>query len=285
MILIQKHLIRKNNLPNNLIEDVGFVLRLLFPGVIKVEDQNMRLVQHFEELRKRIIITLVVFLLSLVLAFIYVQDIYHALVKDLPFKLALLGPSDILLVYLMIASVVAIAATTPVAAYQTWLYVRPALTLKERKVTIAYIPALFILFLLGISFSYFILFPLVLNFLMSLSNEMFTTFFTTEKYFRFLLNMTLPFGFLFELPVVIMFLTSLGIINPYRLQKIRKYAYFILIVVSILITPPDFLSDILVIIPLLILYESSISLSKFVFKRKHKEDSNKAIKGFNKTTR
>jgi sec-independent protein translocase protein TatC len=244
--------------------------------VIGLEDQNMPLVQHFEELRKRIIITLVAFLLSLVLAFIYVQDIYHVLVKDLPFKLALLGPSDILLVYLMIASVVAITATIPVAAYQAWLYVNPALTPKERRVTIAYIPGLFILFILGISFGYYILFPLVLNFLMSLSNDMFTTFFTTEKYFQFLLHMTLPFGFLFELPVVIMFLTSLGIINPYRLQKIRKYAYFLLIFVSILITPPDFLSDILVVIPLLLLYESSISLSKFVYKRQQrtKEDKN-----------
>jgi len=256
--------------------DVGSVLHLPFHGVIRLEDQNMRLVQHFEELRKRIMITLVAFLLSLILAFIYVQDIYHVLVKDLPFKLALLGPSDILVVYLMIASVVAITAIIPVAAHQVWLYVRPALTPKERRVTIAYIPALFTLFIVGISFGYFILFPLVLNFLMSISNDMFTTFFTTEKYFHFLFHMTLPFGFLFELPVVIMFLTSLGVINPYRLQKIRKYAYFLLIFVSILVTPPDFLSDILVIIPLLLLYESSISLSKFVYKRQKrtKEEKN-----------
>lgn len=235
-----------------------------------LEDRDMHIVQHLEELRKRIIITFLVFLLFLVMVFVYVQDIYHVLVKDLPFKLALLGPSDILIVYFMIASVVAIAATIPVGAHQAWLFVRPALTPKERKVTIAYIPALFILFVLGISFGYYILLPLVLNFLMSLSNDMFNTFFTTEKYFQFLLHMTLPFGFLFELPVVIMFLTSLGIINPYRLQKIRKYAYFILIVVSILITPPDFLSDILVSIPLLLLYEGSVSLSKFVYKRQHR---------------
>jgi sec-independent protein translocase protein TatC len=87
--------------------------------------------------------------------------------------------------------------------------------------------------------------------------------------------MTLPFGFLFELPVVILFLTSLGIINPYHLQKVRKYAYFLLIFVSILITPPDFLSDILVVIPLLLLYESSISLSKFVYKRQQRTKEDK----------
>jgi sec-independent protein translocase protein TatC len=235
-----------------------------------MKGQSMKVVQHLEELRKAIIITLGIFLLFFLLAFIYVQDIYHLLVKDLPFKLALLGPSDILMVYLMIASVVALAATMPVAAHQVWRYISPGLTAKERKVTLAYVPALFILFIVGISFGYFILFPLVMNFLMSLSDDMFTTFFTTEKYFRFLLNMTLPFGFLFELPVVIMFLTSLGIINPYLLTKIRKYAYFVLIITSVLITPPDFISDILVIIPLLLLYESSITLSKFVYHRQQK---------------
>ncbi len=235
-----------------------------------MKGQSMKVVQHLEELRKAIIITLGIFLLFFLLAFIYVQDIYHLLVKDLPFKLALLGPSDILMVYLMIASVVAFAATMPVAAHQVWRYISPGLTAKERKVTLAYVPALFILFIVGISFGYFILFPLVMSFLMSLSDDMFTTFFTTEKYFRFLLNMTLPFGFLFELPVVIMFLTSLGIINPYLLTKIRKYAYFVLIITSVLITPPDFISDILVIIPLLLLYESSITLSKFVYNRQQK---------------
>lgn len=235
-----------------------------------MKGQSMNVVQHLEELRKAILITAGIFSVFFLLAFIYVQDIYRILVKDLPFKLALLGPSDILMVYLMIASVVALAATIPVAAHQMWRYISPGLTAKERKVTLAYIPALFILFIVGISFGYFILFPLVLNFLMSLSDGMFTTFFTTEKYFRFLLNMTLPFGFLFELPIVIMFLTSLGIINPFVLQKIRKYAYFVLTVTSVLITPPDFIADILVIIPLLLLYEGSITLSKIVFRRKQK---------------
>lgn len=235
-----------------------------------MKGQSMNVVQHLEELRKAIMITVGIFLVFFLLAFIYVQDIYRILVKDLPFKLALLGPSDILMVYLMIASVVALAATIPVAAHQMWRYISPGLTAKERKVTLAYIPALFILFIVGISFGYFILFPLVLNFLMSLSDGMFTTFFTTEKYFRFLLNLTLPFGFLFELPIVIMFLTSLGIINPFVLQKIRKYAYFVLTVTSVLITPPDFIADILVIIPLLLLYEGSITLSKIVFRRKQK---------------
>ncbi|WP_163527479.1 twin-arginine translocase subunit TatC [Halobacillus ihumii] len=232
--------------------------------------QEMNLVGHLSELRKRLIIVLGSFILFFIAAFVYVKEIYNWLSQDIEIKLAVLGPSEILWVYLMLASVVAITCTIPIVAHQIWLFVRPALTPKEQKVTLAYIPSLFILFLIGISFGYFVIFPIVFDFLLSLSEGMFFTFFTTEKYFRFLLHMTLPFGFLFELPVIIMFLTSLGVLNPYRLQKVRKYAYFVLVLIAVLITPPDLLSDILVVIPMLFLYECSVLLSKVVYRRKQK---------------
>jgi sec-independent protein translocase protein TatC len=235
-----------------------------------MENKGMDIVGHLEELRKRLIITLGTFIVLFIVSFVYVKNIYEWLIQDLPIKLAILGPSDILWVYLMLSCVIAIAGTIPIAAHQIWLFVRPALHKNEQKVTLAYIPALFLLFILGICFGYFLIFPIVFNFLLSLSEGMFMDFFTAEKYFRFLINMTLPFGLLFELPVIIMFLTSIGILNPYRLQKVRKYAYFALIVTSVLITPPDFLSDILVIIPLLFLYECSVLLSKVVYRRKVK---------------
>lgn len=235
---------------------------------------DMDLIGHFEELRKRLIITLGTFILLFILSFIYVQDIYNWLVGDLEIKLAILGPSDILWVYLVLACVVSIAGTIPMAAYQIWLFVRPALKESEQKVTLSYIPALFFLFIIGICFGYFVIFPIVFKFLLSMSEGMFMTFFTTEKYFRFLIHMTLPFGVLFELPVIIMFLTSLGVLNPYRLQKVRKYSYFVLILIAVFITPPDFLSDILVVIPLIFLYECSVLLSKVVYRRKQQQQLN-----------
>ncbi|RAK15566.1 sec-independent protein translocase protein TatC [Anoxybacillus vitaminiphilus] len=239
-----------------------------------MENRDMDLIGHLEELRKRLIITVGAFILLFILSLVYVRNIYNWLVQDLPVKLAILGPSDILWVYLMLASVIAIAGTIPIAAHQIWLFVRPALKEHERRVTLAYIPALFILFISGVCFGYFVIFPFVFKFLLSLSEDMFMTFFTTEKYFRFMIRMTLPFGFLFELPVVIMFLTSLGVLNPFRLQQIRKYAYFGLVLTAVLITPPDFLSDVLVIIPLLFLYECSVLLSKIVYQRKHETNIN-----------
>lgn len=236
-----------------------------------MEDKELQLVDHLDELRKRIIITAVAFVVFFIVGFIYVTDIYDWIVRDLDVKLIVLGPSDIIWVYFMIATVIAIAGTIPVLASQLWMFVKPALKPIERKVTLSYIPALFLLFIVGFAFGYFIIFPMVLEFLVNMGADMFVTNFTAEKYFRFLMNMTLPFGVLFELPAVVMFLTALGIINPFVLSKIRKYAYFVLILIAIVITPPDFMSDFVVTLPLLLLYEISINLSKFVYKKRMKK--------------
>nr|WP_260287991.1 twin-arginine translocase subunit TatC [Peribacillus sp. BBB004] len=237
-----------------------------------MESKDLQVIEHMEELRSRIIKTLIGFLAFFIVSFIFVQDIYELLIKDLDGKLAVLGPSEILWVYMIIAAVCAIAATIPLAAYQLWRFVAPALKPEERRVTFRFIPGLFILFITGISFGYFVLFPIVLGFLTSLSAGQFEMMFTAEKYFRFMINLILPFGILFEMPLVVMFLTRLGIINPTVLKKSRKISYFVLVVISVLITPPDIISDILVIVPLLVLYEVSVQLSNMVYRKRLMKD-------------
>lgn len=237
-----------------------------------MEDKELNIIDHLDELRTRLIITLAAFIIFFIVGFIFVEEIYNWLVRDLEVKLIVLGPSDILWVYFMLAAVIAFAGTIPVLATQVWLFIKPALKPIERKISLSYIPALFILFIVGLCFGYFVIFPTVMSFLIELGGEMMVTNFTAEKYFRFIFNTTIPFGVLFELPVVMMFLTSLGIINPYVLSKIRKYAYFVLIIIAILISPPDFMSDFLVAVPLIFLYEISVSFSKIVYKRKLKKE-------------
>lgn len=236
------------------------------------EEQSMNLVGHLDELRKRIIITALAFIVFFIVAFIYVQDIYDFFVMGLDFKLTVLSPTEIVWVYMQLAGVAAIALTIPVFAWQLWMFIKPALKPLERKVTLSYIPALFILFIAGLSFGYFLIFPTVFEFLLSLAGDNMQNMFTIEKYFGFVMKITLPFAFLFELPVIVMFLTSLGIINPQRLSKIRKYAYLVLAIVSATITPPDFLSQTIVMIPLCVLYEISIQLSKIVYRKKLKKE-------------
>lgn len=237
-----------------------------------MEDKELNIIEHLDELRTRLIITVAALIIFFIVGFIYVEEIYNWFVRDLEVKLIVLGPSDILWVYFMISSVFAIACTIPVLALQIWLFIRPALKPNERKVTLTYIPSLFLLFIIGLAFGYFVIFPTIMSFLIELGGDMMANSFTAEKYFRFILNTTIPFGVLFELPVALMFLTSLGILNPYVLSKVRRYAYFVLVVIAVVISPPDFMSDFIVAVPLLVLYEISVNLSKVVYKRKLKKE-------------
>lgn len=245
-----------------------------------MKDKEQNILEHLNELRKRIMITGIAFVVFFIVGFMYVKEIYQWFVRDFDksVKLIVLGPSDIVWIYFTIATVIAITATIPVLALQIWLFIRPALLPKERNITLSYIPALFVLFIAGMCFGYFVVLPTLLNFLVNLGEDLFQTSFTAEKYFQFIMNTTLPFGILFELPVVVMFLTSIGIIKPDLLRKFRKIAYFALLVISTIITPPDFVSDFLVAIPLLLLYEISISLSSVVYKRKLKKEKEWAEK-------
>lgn len=230
-------------------------------------DQAQQLTEHLAELRRRILITLGFFVVVLCAAFVFVEPMYDWLTRELNNQLQVLGPSDVLWVYLTIAGVCAMTLTIPVAGYQLWRFVVPGLHTHERRTSLAYIPALAVLFVVGLAFGYFIIYPMVLAFLSDLAAGTFETNYTAEKYFRFMIHMTVPFGILFEMPVVVMFLTSLGILNPVRLAKMRKIAYLLLTVIAVTITPPDLVSDVLVIVPLLLLYELSIGLSRFVYRK------------------
>lgn len=236
------------------------------------DSRKMTLLEHLNDLRKRFIIVLVTFILSFAGALVFVRPLYYWLINDLNIrgKLTVLGPTDIIWVYFMLAGVAAIGVTIPIVAWQLWLFVSPALTEKERKIALAYIPSIFLLFFCGILFGYFVVFPNILHFLVAMNAGMFTVMFTTEKYFSFLLNIVLPFGFLFELPVVVVFLTNLGILTPARMRKMRKASYLSLVILATMISPPDFVSHSLVAVPLLLLYEISVTFSAVAYRRKQK---------------
>ncbi|GED33816.1 MULTISPECIES: twin-arginine translocase subunit TatC [Brevibacillus] len=233
--------------------------------------QEMPFLEHLTDLRRRLLIVAVALVLSVLICFLFVDHIYQLLASRSGEKLAILGPGDILSIYVKLSAVGGIAFTIPIAAYQAWKFVVPALQERERKIALMYIPALFLLFLLGLSFAYLILFPMMYHFVLGLSNGNFDLVITANDYFTFMLNLCLPFGLLFELPVVVLFLSHLGILNPHRLAKMRKPAYLVLSVISITITPPDFLSDIMVIVPLIVLYEISISISRVIHRKRTRE--------------
>lgn len=235
-----------------------------------MKNNELQIMDHLDELRKRLMITAVAFILFLVLGLIYAKNIYNFFMGDLGYKLMVLGPSDIIWIFFHLATIIAVAGTIPVLAWQIWLFVKPALKPFERKAALSYIPAMFFLFLAGLAFGYFFIFPNIMTFLLKMGNGLMLPSFTAEKYVGFLIDMTLPFGIAFEMPLVLMFLTTLGILNPYKVVKLRKYAYFILVIIASMISPPEIMSHLSVAVPLILLFEISIFSAKIVYKKKQK---------------
>ncbi|MER2260531.1 MAG: twin-arginine translocase subunit TatC [Psychrobacillus sp.] len=236
------------------------------------QEPELTLVEHLAELRKRLIIIATTFILSLAVGFWFAPKTLNFL-KQQPtashVEWNIFGYTDGLLIYVKCALVLAILVTLPIAMHQIWLFVRPGLLDKEARGTIYFIPVSFFLFLAGISFSYFILFPLMLDFMSNINESIGATeTYGMQQYFTFMFNLIIPVGIVFELPVIILFLTKLGIITPDRLRKMRKVSYFVLVVVGVSITPPDFISDFIIIIPLLLLFEISILVSSWSYKRR-----------------
>lgn len=231
-------------------------------------DKEMNLVGHLSELRNRLIVTALFFIIAFIVAFIYVKDIFSFFERDIDFVLNITSPSDTIWIYLTIAGLAALIVTLPILCFQLWLFVKPGLTKIERKVSLSYVPAVFILFILGLAFGYVMFINLILPFLLSLNDGVFNELFTVNEYFRFMFRVILPFAVIFEVPVIAMFLTSIGIITPQFLKRTRKYAYFILLIVGALVTPPDVVLQVVVAIPLVVLYEISIYMSTIVYRKK-----------------
>ncbi|WP_010531344.1 twin-arginine translocase subunit TatC [Lentibacillus jeotgali] len=236
--------------------------------------KEMNIVGHLSELRNRIIVTLLFFSLFFTAGFLYVRDIYAFFINAINIELVVISPGEIIWVYFSMAGIVAITGILPILAYQIWAFIKPGLAPNERRVSLAYIPFIFLLFMAGLVFGYLIFIKFLFPFLLSLNDGMFDVMLTVDRYFKFLFRTVVPFAILFELPIIAMFLTSLGIITPAFMRRTRKYAYFILIVLSAMLTPPDLVLPLLIAIPLIILYEISIHLSGMVHRKnlqKHEE--------------
>ncbi len=241
-------------------------------NLMTTHEPELTLVEHLSELRKRLIIIATTFILSLALGFWLAPKTLH-FIKQQPtaahVEWNVFGYTDGLMIYVKCALILAILITLPIAMYQIWLFVKPGLLEKEARGTIYFIPVSFFLFLAGISFSYFILFPLMLNFMSNINDSIGALeTYGMQQYFTFMFNLIIPVGIVFELPVIILFLTKLGIITPDRLRKMRKISYFVLVIVGVSITPPDFISDFIIVVPLLLLFEISILVSSWSYKKR-----------------
>ncbi|MFC5701835.1 twin-arginine translocase subunit TatC [Cohnella faecalis] len=232
----------------------------------------MPILEHIGELRKRILFCLIVFVLGLVGGLFGAQPLFDYLVAAAPvdnLELNAFSPWDAIGLYMKFAMLISLLVALPFAMFQLWAFVKPGLARKEQSSTLRYVPGTLIMFLIGLAFSYYVVFPMAFYFTENVTHSMgLQQMYGVTQYFSFLFNILLPISLLFELPVIILFLTRLGILQPRLLQKMRRYAWFALIVIGVIVTPPDFVSDSLVAIPLILLYEFSVMLSRIAYRKK-----------------
>lgn len=164
----------------------------------------------------------------------------------------------------------------PYVIYQFWQFVAPAMHDNERKHAKGFIFITSLLFFIGVVFGYYVVTPLSINFLgkYQVSEAVFNDF-DLSSYIGLVRASVLASGLIFELPIVIYFLTRVGVVTPQFLKKYRKYALVIVLILSAIITPPDIVSQIIVAIPVLILYEVSIFISKVIYKQELRKTNKK----------
>lgn len=233
---------------------------------------EMGILEHLGELRKRLFIIVTVFFVVTIASFNFSDDIVGVLVEtaiDIGYQMVYIAPGELFTQYIKISVITGLVVSSPVIFFQIWMFVRPALKSNEKSVVFLTLLAGLLCFVIGALFAYFIVVPITLTFFRNVDNfTMVQPTITIQNYITFVITTLLTFGIVFEMPVVTVLLSELGLLKPEWLTGSRKMVIVVVFVIAAIITPPDVISQTLVAFPMLLLFEVSIALSKMIGKRK-----------------
>ncbi|WFD12258.1 twin-arginine translocase subunit TatC [Tepidibacter hydrothermalis] len=239
---------------------------------------EMTIIEHLDELRKRLIICIVFTLIFSSVAYVKSASIIELLKLPLgDIDLVFITPIEGFLTKLKVAVFGGMLLSSPVMFLQTLLFISPAMYKREKVFLFLSLPFIISLFFGGIYFCFSFILPTTLKFLMSFSNDSMQPMLSVNKYFSFVIMMTLSIGLIFELPLVMLLLSKFGIINYEMLAKKRKYAVLAIVVITAILTPtPDAFTLLAVSLPLVVLFELSLGLmylnNKIIGKRRAKDE-------------
>ena len=240
------------------------------------EKGKLTVLSHLAELRKRLIRSLIVVVITSTLSFIFYKEIFGILISPAQgIELQAIEMTEMLGTIMRVCLISGIILALPYLTYELIMFVSPALTGKEKRYVYLMLPWLALMFAIGVAFGYFILIPRVTNFLLTFGSDIATGDIATitfepriRDYINIVTRLLLAVGLVFEMPVLTTFLARLGIIKPKWLADRRKAAIIIAFILAAIITPTiDPINQSLIAIPLIILYEMSIWLAKLVYKK------------------
>lgn len=239
----------------------------------KSSETKLTILEHMNELRKRIIIIALANTITSCISYSKIELVMNYIVKlakDL--KLIYVSPPELFLEYVKVSIYIGIILALPITIYQVWRFIKPALKKRERRYVIFSLFMGIIFFISGAAFAYIVVVPMAIKFFMSMSTQYVSPLFSINNYINFVLTLLTCFGIVFEMPLIVLVLTSLGLLKPSFLKKNRKYAILIIFILAAILTPPDVMDQFLMAVPMLLLYEISVIISSIIYRIKKKSN-------------
>ena len=243
-------------------------------------DEKQPFLSHLEELRQRLIYIAIALGVGFGICYFFAEELFLLLVLPLKAnlpegdRLIFTNLPEMFFTYLKCAFVSGIMLVSPFIFYQLWMFVAPGLYQKEKKYIIPFVVSSTFLFVGGALFGYFVVFPFGFKFFLSFASDTVQALPSVKQYFSFSLKLLIAFGLVFELPVVVFFLSRMGLVTARFLRKKRKYAILLTFVLAAILTPPDVITQAMMAGPLIILYEVGIIIAG-VSERKKREKKEK----------
>ena len=238
-----------------------------------MDEKKLPLTAHLKELRKRLILSFIAVGGGFALCYAFAEKIFDILAAPLlemmptGGSLIFTSVAEAFFTYMKVAFIAGLILASPFVLYQVWAFVAPGLYRHEKKYVVPFVLAGSFFFAIGIFFGYAIALPVGFKFLLGFATDFIKPLPSMKEYLSFSIKFLLAFGIVFEFPVVLVLLARIGVVNAKMLAKQRKYAILLIFIFAAILTPPDIISQVIVALPMIGLYELSILLSKIFGKK------------------
>lgn len=238
-----------------------------------MDEKKLPLTTHLQELRKRLVLSFIAAGAGFALCYAFAESIFDILsaplLKMMPTGGSLIFTSvaEAFFTYMKVAFIAGLILASPFVLYQIWAFVAPGLYRHEKKYVVPFVLAGSFFFALGIFFGYYIALPIGFRFLLGFATDFIKPMPSMKEYLSFSIKFLLAFGLVFEFPVVLVLLARIGVVDAKTLARQRKYAILLIFIFAAILTPPDIVSQLIVALPMIGLYELSILLSKIFGKK------------------
>ncbi len=227
----------------------------------------MTFVDHLSELRSRLIKSAIAVVIGMAVSAWYIDDIV-AFVTSPAGTLYVMRPAEAFLIYMKLALWSGAVLASPILFYQFWAFLLSAFTTHEKKILALFVPASVLLFLGGLAFSFAVVLPQSLHFLMTFTTAEVQPLWSLEGYLDFAILMVLPFGVIFNMPLLLVALAKMGLVSSEQLKQVRKYVIVLSFIVAAIITPTtDMVSQSLLAVPIIVLYEFSLAFIRYILRK------------------